>query len=240
MSQPWDNQNNADANSGGSVQPVDGQQTSAAGQDQPHQQYGEPYQQYGQAPQYGQPTQQYGQTPQYGQPAQPYGQAATPYGQPQYGAPGQQYGQFGQPYQPPVAGPKRPGAITAAAVLSFVQAGLLLIGGITALGGGTSVLDLGASDQGAVLTILGLLGIACGGVLIGGGVQSYGGKLNLVTIGSAVSVVLSIAWFIVLISYDVPTGIALIWPLLYAVLPIISISLVMGATAQLWAKSKTT
>jgi hypothetical protein len=236
MSQPWDSQNSSDATQGGSAQPVDGQHGPAGAQDPAQQPYGQPYQQY------GQPTQQYGADPQYGQPSQPYGQAASPYGQPQYGAPGQQYGQFGQPYQPPVTGPKRPGAVTAAAVLAFVHAGLLLIGGIAALSGGTSILDV-TSSEGAtfatMLTILGIIGLACGGVLIGGGVQSYAGKLNLVVIGSAVAVLLCIAWFILLISNDLPTGVALVWPLLYAVLPIIAISLAMGSSAQLWAKSRT-
>lgn len=236
MSQPWDSQNSSDATQGGSAQPVDGRQGPAGAQDPAQQQYGQPYQQY------GQPTQQYGTDPQYGQPSQPYGQAATPYGQPQYGAPGQQYGQFGQPYQPAATGPKRPGAVTAAAVLTFVQAGLLLIGGIVALSGGTTFLDIdsrGVTNVGTVLTILGIVGLAAGGVLIGGGVQSYGGKLNLILVGSAISLVLSIAWFVFSISYDSPVGAALVSPLLYAVLPIIAISLVMGASAQLWAKSRT-
>jgi hypothetical protein len=70
------------------------------------------------------PTDPYGQ-PAYGQPA--YGQPA--YGQPTYGQPAQPYGGYGQPaYQPRRDPSKRPGTVTAAAVITLVSAGLSLIG----------------------------------------------------------------------------------------------------------------
>jgi hypothetical protein len=98
------------------------------------------------SPSYEQPSPSYGQQapqPQYGQPA--YGAPAAPppqqygapaYGQPSYGQP-QQYGQsYGQPYgygqqgydQGYGSAPlSRPGAVTAAAIITFVLAGLALL-----------------------------------------------------------------------------------------------------------------
>lgn len=89
--------------------------------------YGEPANPYGQPaqpPAYGQPA----QPPAYGQPAQPpaYGQPAQPsaYGQPapQYGQPGY----YSEPVPPDPDADKRPGPVTAAAVLTMVFAGLTL------------------------------------------------------------------------------------------------------------------
>ena len=128
-------------------------------------QYGQPYQQqsaqgqpYGQ-PVYGQPV--YGQ-PGYGQPGygQPY--ATQSYGQP-YG-----YGQGGYGGDPA----RRPGTVTAAAVITFVLAGLALLGTLI---GGVAVLasrdtverellnnpdfggDFNSSDIGAVVTAIALI-----------------------------------------------------------------------------------
>src|SRR5690606_34611289 len=85
-----------------------------------------PYPQEGQQPGYGQqPYPQQG-APQYGAPqygAPQYG--APQYGAPQYGAP--QYGapQYGQPYG---SGPvRRPGQVTAAAAITWVCSGLVLV-----------------------------------------------------------------------------------------------------------------
>jgi hypothetical protein len=113
----------------GDPQPQSYEQSSGQvyGQAQPTQQYGQaqptqqqPAQQYGQQ-QYGQ--QQYGQQ-QYGQqqPQQQYGQSygAQPYG----------YGQSGYDQGYGTASTKRPGAVTAAAVITFVLAGLALLGSL--------------------------------------------------------------------------------------------------------------
>ena len=169
-SQPYDSASEEDASGQASGQPAYGQ----PGYGQPG--YTQP--QHGQ-PEYGQPgyTQpQYGQ-PEYGQPGygQQYGQPAQ-YGQPGYG---QQYGQpgYGQPYAYGQAGygsdpTQRPGAVTAAAVITFLLAGLALLGSLL---GGVAVLvtrdrverDLlsdpnfnGAfneSDVGTLVTAIGLL-----------------------------------------------------------------------------------
>jgi hypothetical protein len=123
-------------------------------------QYGQPYQQQSaQGQPYGQPV--YGQ-PGYGQPGygQPY--ATQSYGQP-YG-----YGQGGYGGDPA----RRPGTVTAAAVITFVLAGLALLGTLI---GGVAVLasrdtverellnnpdfggDFNSSDIGAVVTAIALI-----------------------------------------------------------------------------------
>ncbi len=144
------------------IQPPDGDQTPREGQDpighraQDAAQSGQPPRWPGagsEPPAYGQSSDQsYGQP----QPTQQYGQGSSgqagqqQYGQPQYGQ--SQYGQQGQPqqYVQPygygqtgydqgygTASAKRPGAVTAAAVITFVLAGLALIGSLLA---GISVL----------------------------------------------------------------------------------------------------
>ncbi len=113
---------------------------------QPSQPYGQPPSQpeYGQTgqPQTGQPPAgQYGQPQQYGTPA--YGQSyGQPSGQPQqygqsYGAQSYGYGQSGYDQGYGSAPMSRPGAVTAAAVITFVLAGLALLGSLIA---GVSVL----------------------------------------------------------------------------------------------------
>ena len=159
--------------------------------------------QYGQ-PQYGQPQadQQYGQ-PQYGQPQ---------YGQPQYGHPpadqqyGQQYGQpqYGQPgvhpaggYAPPVGshypsapGNRRPGQVTAAAVLAFVVGGLSILVGLVALLAGTVVADRVSSTGGVAIAVLAVLVLAVGAVYVWAGVWALQGRnarfLTIVAIVAAV------------------------------------------------------
>lgn len=81
------------------------------------------------------PQQPYGQQAPYGQPSgqQPYGQPAgqQPYGQP-YGSP---YGQYGYPGAQPGGSGKRPGTVTAAAVLSVLGALLGLLAGVILMAG---------------------------------------------------------------------------------------------------------
>lgn len=227
MSQPWDspsgsdNQDSSQQNWTGG-QPGAGQQGSAQqGSAQPAQGYEQGQPQYGQQ-QYGQP--QYGQTQQYGQPQ--YGQA--------------QYGQ--SPYGAPAAGPSRPGSITAAAVLAFVQAGAVIIASITLLAGSTSILaeDLGddANNIGTWITILAIIGLACGALLIAGGAKSFGGSLGLLNAACAFSLVLSVVWLIFSVTQGASFGQALVAPLLYAVLPAIALAFGLSGTAQTWARTK--
>lgn len=121
---------------GASGQPPSYEQPSQSYGQQPAQpQYGQP--QSGQ-PQSGQPQygQQYGQPQQYGTPA--YGQSyGQPSGQPQqygqsYGAQPYAYGQSGYHQGYGSAPMSRPGAVTAAAVITFVLSGLALLGSLIA------------------------------------------------------------------------------------------------------------
>lgn len=231
MSQPWDSTGSGSADSTGG------------------QQYGQqPGQQPGYEQQGGYPQQPGYEQPGYEQPG--YGQRA--YQQPGYGQQGQQLGGYQQPgygqpgfsqqgYGVPAAA-ARPGAVTAGAVLSFVQAGMVVIGAISALAGGSVVLDNNLNDatsnMGTWLTILAVLGLACSALLIIGGVKSFGGKMNLLIAGSASSLVLSVIWLIFFTSYDANFGQALIWPLIFAILPAITIGMAMSGTSQVWARAK--
>src|SRR5262249_57775862 len=96
--------------------------------------------------------------PVYGQPRGRPGSgrgSAERSGQAGYGQP--QYGQYGPPMPPAQFGPantdRRPGTATAASVLSYVQAGFLIISGIILLAGAGAASDFGNafnSDTGSV------------------------------------------------------------------------------------------
>ncbi|GAA1998357.1 hypothetical protein JL107_11465 [Nakamurella flavida] len=150
-------------------------------------QYGQPgYGQQGyQQPQYGQPGhgQQGYPQPQYGQPQ--YGQQA--YGQPGYPQPGNgQPGAFpGGAYAAPTdsrypapPGGRRPGQVTASAVLAFVVGGLsLLVGLIALLAGSVVATRAGESGTaGAVVIVLAVLFLAVGAVYIWSGVWALQGR----------------------------------------------------------------
>lgn len=259
MSQPWDSSSGSADSTGG--QQSGGQQPGgqpAAGQpgygQQPgyQQDYGQPaggQQDHGQQD-YGQ--QGYGQQS-YGQ--QDYGQQGYPQqtgGQPAYGQ--QAYGGYQQPaynqaggYPQPgygaPAGPARPGSVTAGAVLTFIQGGLVVIGAIIALAGGSFVVDAGGNDAtnnaGTWLILLAILGLACAALLIVGGAKSFSGQLKLLTIGCAASLALSVIWLIYLSTNDINFGTAIIWPLIFAILPAIAIGMALSANTQAWSKAKT-
>ncbi|WP_051266757.1 hypothetical protein [Nakamurella lactea] len=213
-------------------------------------------QQYGQQPDYGQHQPGYGQAadnqqagyPQGGYPQAGYqqggyqqgGPAQPAYGgyqQPAYGQPGYPQQGYGAP-----AAPARPGSVTAGAVLTFIQGGLVVIGAIAALAGGSIVLDNDLNDAtdnaGTWLTILAVLGLVCAALLIIGGAKSFGGNLTLLIAGCAASLVLSVIWLIFSMSYDATFGQAIIWPLIYAILPAIAIGMAMSANTQSWSRVK--
>jgi hypothetical protein len=243
MSQPWDSTGSGSADSTGG-----GQYGQQPGQQQGYDQQG--YDQQGSENQQGYGQQGYEQQG-YGQQPAGYGQQAYPQ-QPAYGQPppagGYQQPGFAQPggypqqaFGAPTAAP-RPGSITAAAVLAFVQGGRVVIASIIVLGAGASVMSSGFNEVGSVgtwFTILAILGLACGALLIVGGAKAFSGNLNLLTIGCAVSLVLSLGWLIFSMSNGLDFGMALIWPLIFAVLPAIAIGMAMSGNSQTWAKAKT-
>jgi hypothetical protein len=174
----------------------------------------------------------YQQPPGYPQPAagQPYQQA----GYPTAGYPSAGYPQPGYPGYPPVpAGPVRPGAVTAAAVLAFVQGGVVLISGIVLL----SVVNeisrrvdgyTGGKTEAWILTIAVIL---AGALLIAGGVQILKGPTGVVIGGAALSLLISV-YFLVRSEFNA----AVVWlALSYAVLPVIILAFALGAGARSWA-----
>jgi hypothetical protein len=183
----------------------------------------------GQAGYPGQPGYPAGGYP--GQPAQPA------YGQPAYGPPPGYPPGYGD-YPPAPVANRRPGAVTAAAVLAFVQAGLVIVAGIVLLSGGTSMIDYGGqvSGLGTEWTIVAIITIICGGVILAGGVQLFKGKAALVVIGSALSLLISVYWVIRISSFDVNIGPALVWPLIFAVLPVITLALALGSSSKAWSR----
>jgi hypothetical protein len=176
----------------------------------------QPYQQPGyQPPGYG-PT---------GYPPGPY----PPAGYPPQGYPPGSYPSGGSPF-----GPVKPGVITAAAVLAFVQAGLLVFGGLVSFAGARVLADLDVSVDGpGLLTVLGILAVVAAGLLIAGGVLVHQRKPALLIAGSAVSLALS-AWWLVLLSQG---SAEVTLPLVFAVLPIIALCLVLGGAAKNWTRS---
>lgn len=188
---------------------------------------------YGQQPQGG----GYNQGPGYGQ-QQPPG-----YGQPGPGGPGGYGG--GMPPAPPEysSGPiPRPGTVTAAAVLAFVQAGITLICSIILIIGLAAVSSADGDtiggyqfdiDQGAlafpwIVTIAGLLG---GGLLIWAGVKTMSGTAGmLLVIANALQILLCIVW---LAAFD-----GSVVSIALAVMPVISLVMSLGGPAKQYEASK--
>ncbi|MBM9466375.1 hypothetical protein [Nakamurella leprariae] len=229
-----------------------GEQPRADWPQQAWSQPGDPYAKGEQpgAPQYGQPYGEPGQYPQqpsqYGVYGQPYGgQAGQQYGQQQYGPP---YGQPGYAAMPgpsgyPAPGRGRPGAVTAAAVLAFVQAGTVVMSGIGLLAGGTVLVqefDREALGAGAEITIVALLTLAAGALLIVGGAQVFSRRSRMLVLGSVASLVLSVYFFVRMLTLGAPVGFSLVYPLMYAILPIISLSLINSGTAKAWLAPRAT
>ena len=138
-------------------------------------------------------------------------------------------------YSPGPSGAPKPGVVTAAAVLAFVQAGFLVFGGLISFAGARVVADLSVAVDGSGLLItLGILALVAAGLLIAGGVSVQRRKPGLLIVGSAVSLGLSL-WWLVLLSEG---SAAVTTPLVFAVLPIISLSLALSAPARSWYRSE--
>jgi hypothetical protein len=200
---------------------------------------GEPYAgpPSGQAP-YGQPL--------YGQP--PYGQ--PPYGQPLYGQPGA----YGYPPAWAVAprGPRRPGQVTGAAVLSFVQAGLVLLATLyvwllVSMGRLESQAIHGPSNggplvvEGTVLAIIQVLSVAA---LIAAGALALSRRSRfawgVVLVASAVQVGLAGYWAARLstllsdLPSGAPDGAFAVFSVVFAAGPLVTLGLVLFAPGRRW------
>jgi hypothetical protein len=201
---------------------------------------------YPQTPGQGQPAQGYPQSPSYGQPAQGYPQS-PPYGYPQQ----QASGAFGNmPAAPPEysSGPmQRPGTVTAAAVLGYVQAGITLIPTILMLigiAGATSDADAGNAVLGWLLVIAQLVGAA---LLIAGGVQIMGGKSRvLLIVGAVIELLCCLYWIIQAAAvdsggYDVidtGKGVLIGFAIFFAIMPAITIALALGGSTTEFVQSR--
>lgn len=170
--------------------------------------------------------------------SQPYGQQPPGnYNQ------GQQPGYGAMPPAPPeyAGGPTaRPGTVTGAAVLAFVQAGITLICTIFVLIGAAAVSDvagksdlIGGVDVGgtaALLWILGLAGLVGGGLLIWGGVKALSGTAGmLLVIAAAVQILLCIVWLVLGAGF---------LPILLVIMPIIALVLSLGGPAKQFEASR--
>jgi len=169
-------------------------------------------------------------------------------GYPPQGPPPTGYGQYPPGYPPgyPLAPgyplvpvrPGVPGNARAAAVLSFIQAGLVIIAGLGTISGSDNgdIFDLfngvrlSSTPSSQTFTVMGLLAIVAGGLLIAGGVQLPRKKSVLLVIGSAISLALSAWWLIV---FELESDV-LVWALLLSAMPIIAICLALGRTTKDW------
>jgi hypothetical protein len=184
-------------------------------------------------------TQPYGQQPGSNQP----GGGGFP---PAPAAPAYQQGAGGMPQAPQEYGggpQRRPGVVTASAVLAFVQAGITTITTILVwIGVGNQLTDGDMIFQ-AVLAVGQTLGIV---LLIWGGVQAMGGKGRTILVaGAALEILVSLLWavrFAVLDSGGIDViesakGVAIFIAILFAVMPVISLVLVMGQQATQYTQS---
>jgi hypothetical protein len=117
---------------------------------------------------------------------------------------------YGYPYPTPYGypavqpGQQRPGTLTAAAVLGYVNAGLLLIAGLLLFAGASLVNSLDeasdsvdANDFTAELTFDGFLNLLAGGLLIAGAVIMSGRRSNgrvLFSVGAAIVIIEAVYW----------------------------------------------
>jgi hypothetical protein len=160
-------------------------------------------------------------------------------------APAYQQGYGGMPQAPQeyTGGPvSRPGTVTASAVLAFVQAGITAITTIL-VWVGVSNLSGGELGFQAVLALGQTIGVV---LLIWGGVQAMGGKGRTILLaGAGLQVALSLLWIIRFAAIDtggfdlaenIKGGIIVV-AILFAVMPVISLVLVMGQQATQYVQS---
>jgi hypothetical protein len=170
--------------------------------------------------------------------SQPYGQqppGGFNQGQPGYGA---------MPPAPPeyTGGPvARPGTVTTAAVLGFVQAGITIIATIILMIGLAAVQDVvndaesvgGVDIDGGGLGLLwaaGFVALVGAGLLIWGSVKALSGTAgNLLVIAAGLQIVLCVFWLV--------EGAGII-PILLIVMPIISLVMSLGGPAKQYEASK--
>jgi hypothetical protein len=199
-------------------------------------------------------TQPYGQ-----QPGHQPGQYGQPGGYPQSGgypqAPTYAQGSGGLPQAPPDLGGGRPvekpGSVTGAAVLAFIQAGLTLITTgilfiIAAAGtGANNDFDLELGGALAELWIVAFVQLAGIALLIFGAVQLMGGKARGLFISAVgLQIALCAYWLITGLTRaggsesSTGTGLSVVIPLVFVVMPVIALILALGGAASQWIDSR--
>lgn len=202
---------------------------------------------YPQTPGQGQPAQGYPQSPPYGQPAQPQGYPQSP----PYGQPAPQYPYGSMPSAPAEysSGPiPRPGTVTAAAVLAYVQAGITLIPTVLMLAGMVNS-DGGGGSDAAFGWIIVLAQIAGAALLITGGVQIMGGKSRALMVAAAgIELAVCLGWIVrvALIEssgigadvIDAGKGVLIGFAIFFAIMPTISLVMSLGASTTQFLESR--
>lgn len=169
-----------------------------------------------------------------GGPAYPSGQyGPTGYGPTGYGAPGY------SPYPTPGwGGPPRPGQVTGAAVLGYVEAGVLMISALFVFAGASIVNNAADSfntgDGGitAQFVLAGMANLVAAGLFIAGGAMFNGANPSgrtLMTAAVAVTAVTALYW--VVRFHD--TGVV-IWAIAFLTMPAIVASLSFGRSVNAW------
>lgn len=178
-----------------------------------------------------------GYVPAPGQYPQPYyGQYPQPQGYPGY--PGYPPPYPGYPPPPPYGTP-RPGTATAANVLAYVTAGLLIAAGLLLFFGASIVSGLDELDNNshsivtAELVLDGMLDLVAAGLLIAGavsfGARNAGGRIML-SVGSGIVLGEALYWIVR------SSGDATFWALVFAALVIVSLSLAWSSGANAWIR----
>lgn len=178
----------------------------------------------------GQPQGQSGYTP-----PPPYGgYPPAPYGNPPYGQPGYPPPGYGGQYGP-ARGPQRPGAALAAAVLSYIQAGIVLFCSFFVLAAGTELTEL---------LLIGIVQLISVGLLIFGAVQVTSGSGRMMAIiGNGLQLALVLYYLIRITSVgndlegaDVEGAIVI--PLFFAVMPAVAIGLAFNGAVTRYIAEK--
>lgn len=179
--------------------------------------------------------------PPYGPPPHAYGPPA--YGPPAYG-PGYGYPPVPYPGRPDPAG-ERPGLAVAAAVLAFIDAGLLILSGALLLFGASLAASIAesvgdsSSAYSAEFAFDGVLDLVSAGLLIAGGVNMLGGRQVgrvLLTAGSGIVLVEAIYWPARFPVSAVPSTI--VWDVLFSALAVLVLIFAWVPTVSRWLRRK--
>jgi hypothetical protein len=153
---------------------------------------------------------------------------------------------YGYPAVP--SGQRRPGTLTAAAALGYVNAGLLVIAGLLLFTGASLVNDVDQSTDGVdlgnfttELTFGGFLNLFAGGLLISGGVLMAARRPNgraLYAAGAAVVVIESGYWLIRWASRADDAGGIVMYALIFGALAVVGLTLAWTRDSSGWLNGR--